>query len=32
VRDDALEGPGAVGLWSKADSVTEFERFEYSAD
>ncbi len=21
--------PGAVGIWSKADSVTEFEAFEY---
>jgi len=31
VRDATLEGPGAVGLWSKADSVTEFERFEYGA-
>ena len=31
VRDESLEGPGAVGLWSKADSVTEFEGFEYEA-
>src|SRR5438132_1111570 len=31
VRDGALAGPGAVGCWSKADSVTEFERFEYGA-
>src|SRR5256886_10821290 len=31
VRDATLEGPGAVGVWSKAASVTEFERFEYGA-
>ena len=29
VRDETLPGPGAVGIWSKADSVTEFEGFEY---
>jgi hypothetical protein len=25
VRDDAFRDPGRIGLWSKADSVTEFE-------
>ena len=29
VRDDALAAAGAVGVWSKADSVTEFRGFEY---
>ena len=28
-RDGALGEPGAVGVWSKADSVTEFQKFEY---
>jgi hypothetical protein len=28
--DDArIEGPGAVGLWTKADSVTSFDDFSY---
>lgn len=31
VRDDTFAGPGAVGVWAKADSVTEFERFQYGA-
>lgn len=31
VRDAALAEPGAVGVWSKADSVTEFQKFEYGA-
>jgi hypothetical protein len=31
VRDDALAEPGGVGVWSKADSVTEFQKFEYAA-
>lgn len=31
VRDDALAEPGAVGVWSKADSVTEFQKFDYAA-
>lgn len=31
VRDGALAAPGAVGVWSKADSVTEFQKFEYAA-
>jgi hypothetical protein len=30
--DDAhLSGPGAVGLWTKADSVTAFDDFSYGA-
>lgn len=31
VRDDTFLAPGAVGIWSKADSVTEFDAFEYGA-
>jgi hypothetical protein len=31
VRDDALGEAGAVGVWAKADSVTEFRGFEYRA-
>ncbi|MEK7714733.1 MAG: hypothetical protein AAB387_04695 [candidate division NC10 bacterium] len=31
VRDGALAEPGAGGVWSKADSVTEFQTFEYAA-
>ncbi|MBI2158994.1 MAG: hypothetical protein HYU25_01145 [Candidatus Rokubacteria bacterium] len=31
VRDGALAAPGAVGVWSKADSITEFQKFEYAA-
>lgn len=29
VRDETLTTPGRVGVWSKADSVTEFEDFRY---
>ena len=29
VRDDTFRGAGAVGVWSKADSVTEFQSFRY---
>lgn len=29
VRDETFLEPGAVGVWSKADSVTEFDSFEY---
>ena len=25
IRDDSLREPGRIGLWSKADSITEFE-------
>jgi hypothetical protein len=31
VRDDTLKQPGRVGVWSKADSVTEFEEFVYAS-
>lgn len=29
IQDQQIEGSGAVGLWTKADSVTEFDDFEY---
>jgi hypothetical protein len=29
VKDAAIVGPGMVGLWTKADSVTAFDRFTY---
>jgi hypothetical protein len=29
VRDETLKAAGRVGVWSKADSVTEFEEFLY---
>ena len=29
VEDPTFREPGAVGVWSKADSVTEFDTFEY---
>jgi len=31
VRDETLKPAGRVGVWSKADSVTEFEEFRYGA-
>jgi hypothetical protein len=31
VRDETLKAAGRVGIWSKADSVTEFEEFLYSS-
>jgi hypothetical protein len=31
VRDDTLKQPGRVGVWSKADSITEFEEFLYAS-
>lgn len=31
VRDETLLEPGAVGVWSKADSVTEFDQFRHGA-
>ena len=31
VRDPVLTSPGRVGVWSKADSVTEFDGFQYTA-
>jgi hypothetical protein len=27
-RDGTFDGPGKVGLWTKADSVTYFDQFE----
>jgi hypothetical protein len=30
VRDETFTTPGAVGVWSKADSVTEFEQLQHS--
>jgi hypothetical protein len=32
VRDDALAASGAVGVWSKADSVKGFRGFEYCGE
>jgi hypothetical protein len=29
--DERISGPGAVGVWTKADSVTAFDDFTYSA-
>jgi len=29
VDDDRIAGEGAVGLWTKADSVTAFDDFSY---
>lgn len=31
VRDDHIAGSGKIGVWSKADSVTLFDDFSYSA-
>jgi hypothetical protein len=30
-RDEHIAGPGAVGVWTKADSVTAFSDFSYGA-
>ena len=30
-EDDHITGPGAVGLWTKADSVTAFDDFSYGS-
>lgn len=30
-EDDHITGPGAVGVWTKADSVTAFDDFSYSS-
>jgi len=30
-EDDHISGPGAVGVWTKADSVTAFDDFSYTA-
>ncbi len=29
--DDHISGAGAVGVWTKADSVTAFDDFSYAA-
>jgi hypothetical protein len=29
--DERIKGPGAVGLWTKADSVTSFDDFSYGS-
>jgi hypothetical protein len=29
--DSHIAGPGAVGVWTKADSVTAFDDFAYGA-
>jgi hypothetical protein len=29
--DNHISGPGGVGVWTKADSVTVFDRFSYQA-
>ena len=29
VQDSRISGPGAVGVWTKADSVTSFDDFSY---
>jgi hypothetical protein len=31
VRDGDIAGPGRVGVWSKADSETDFEEFRFAA-
>jgi hypothetical protein len=30
-EDDHIRGAGAVGIWTKADSVTAFDDFSYSS-
>ena len=31
VEDEHIKGAGAVGLWTKADSVTAFDDFSFGA-
>lgn len=31
VEDEHIGGPGAVGVWTKADSVTAFDDFSYAS-
>ncbi len=31
LEDDRIAGAGAVGVWTKADSVTLFDDFSYGA-
>jgi hypothetical protein len=32
LKDTHITGPGAVGLWTKADSVTAFDDFSYGRE
>lgn len=32
IEDTNISGPGAVGVWTKADSVTSFDDFSYGAE
>jgi hypothetical protein len=32
VKDDRITGPGAVGVWTSADSVTAFDDFTYRSE
>ena len=32
VRDTHITGPGAIGMWTKADSVTAFDDFSYGRE
>jgi hypothetical protein len=29
LEDDHITGPGAVGVWTKADSITAFDNFSF---
>ena len=31
LQDSRITGPGAVGMWTKADSVTVFDDFAFGA-
>jgi hypothetical protein len=31
LEDSHIVGPGAVGVWTKADSVTAFDEFAYGS-
>jgi hypothetical protein len=31
LKDARIKGPGAVGLWTKADSVTDFDDFSFGS-
>jgi hypothetical protein len=32
VDDPTFQGPGMIGLWTKADSVTQFDNFQFAAN
>ncbi len=32
IEDSCISGSGAVGVWTKADSVTAFDGFTYGAE